>query len=172
MIEQLTIPRIPKTDNVKQLSALSESNGYPADRHVDQSWFNAKSIEYETPDYIFNPLNDEFHFTLDVAATSQNTKCKKYFTKEDDGLIQKWSGICWMNPPFGKIMQKWVRKAYSEWRNGITVVALLPVRTNTKWWHEYIQDIAQVKFIRGEVKFKGFDRGLWMPMCIVIWKAG
>ena len=166
------IDKVRKTKSTEQLTALSPDMGYPADRHVNQSWFNAKSIEYETPDYIFKPLNEEFNFTLDVAATPENTKCNKYFTMKDDGLNKKWFGVCWMNPPFGRIMQKWVRKAHYEYKAGITVVALLPARTNTKWWHECIQDIAEVRFLRGEVKFKGFKRGLWMPMCIVIWKAG
>jgi phage N-6-adenine-methyltransferase len=140
-------------------------------RKVDQSWFNAKSVEYGTPDNIWNPLNEEFKFTLDVAATDENAKCAKYFTKDQDGLSQSWSGeVCWMNPPYGRVMQKWIRKAYSEWKNGCTVVAIIPARTNTSWWHDCIQDIAMVRFIRGEVAFKGFDRGLWMPMCIVIWK--
>jgi hypothetical protein len=66
-------------------------------------------------------------------------------------------------------MQKWVRKAHAEWKRGCCVVALIPARTNTGWWHDCIQDIATVRFIRGEVAFKGFERGLWMPMCVVIW---
>lgn len=138
-------------------------------RRVDQSWFNAKSVEYETPDNIWHPLDKEFGFTLDVAATPGNAKCKKYYTAADDGLKQDWSGVCWMNPPYGRVMKTWVRKAHSEWKRGVTVVALIPARTNTGWWHDCVQDIATVRFIRGEVAFKGFERGLWMPMCVVIW---
>ena len=70
-------------------------------RHVDQSWFNAKSIEYETPDSIFEPLNRDFKFTVDVAANSENTKCQHYYDENSDGLSQNWSGVCWMNPPYG-----------------------------------------------------------------------
>lgn len=138
-------------------------------RKVDQSWFNAKSVEYETPDEIFKPLEKEFGMTLDVSATKENAKCDLFFTVHDDGLSQEWGGRNWMNPPFGRVMQKWVRKAHAEFLKGKMTVALIPARTNTKWWHECIQDIAEVRFIQGEVKFKGFDRGLWMPMCIVIW---
>lgn len=75
-----------------------------------------------------------------------------------------------MNPPYGRVMQKWIRKAHAESKRGVTVVALIPARTNTVWWHDCIQGIAEVRFIRGQVAFKGFDRGLWMPMCIIIWQ--
>jgi len=138
-------------------------------RRVDQSWFNAKSVEYNTPDNIYEPLNKEFGFTLDVASTHENAKCERHYTAAEDGLKQQWSGVCWMNPPYGRVMQKWVRKAHAEWKRGCCVVALIPARTNTGWWHDCIQDIATVRFIRGEVAFKGFERGLWMPMCVVIW---
>ena len=140
-------------------------------RHVEQTWFNANSIEYETPDNIFEPLALEFTPTLDVAATSKNAKCEKYFTIEDDGLQQTWTGVCWMNPPFGKVMKKWVEKAYKESLKGVTVISLLPARTNTNWWHDYVIPNAEIRFIRGEVKFKGFERGLWMPMAIVIFRG-
>jgi phage N-6-adenine-methyltransferase len=94
--------------------------------------FLAKSIEYETPDEIFLPLDKEFGFTLDVCATAENAKCKMYFSKEDDALSKKWEGVCWMNPPFGRMMQKFVKKAHEEWKAGATVVMLIPVRSNTK----------------------------------------
>ena len=136
----------------------------------DQKWFNRDKVDYETPADIFDPLNKEFNFNLDVAASQHNAKVDEFFTQVEDGLVQKWEGVAWMNPPFGREMQKWVRKAYSEFlERGTTVVALLPARTNTKWWHECIQDIAIVRFIQGQVKFNGYKRGLWMPMCIVIW---
>ena len=158
------------TERAQQEKALPPPSCSAHSRHVEQTWFKAKSVEYETPDEIWEPLNDEFGFTLDVAARPENAKCETYFTELDDGLSQEWEGVCWMNPPFGRVMQKWVRKAHAAWNNGATVVALIPARTNTKWWHDCIQDIAEVRFIRGEVKFKGFDRGLWMPMAVIIWQ--
>jgi len=167
--EKINIKTAPqKTDN-KSLSDV-EAKVMQKRRHVKQTWFNANSIEYETPDGIFEPLALEFGITLDVAATSKNAKCKKYFTMEDDGLKQEWTGVCWMNPPFGKVMKKWVIKAYEEYKRGNTIICLLPARTNTNWWHDYVIPNAEVRFIRGEVKFKGFERGLWMPMAIVIFK--
>lgn len=137
---------------------------------VKQTWFKRDKVDYATPLDIFDPLNKEFGFTLDVAASIDNAKCKKFFSKENNGLAQKWEGVCWMNPPFGKEMKQWVKKAFEEWKTGVTVVCLLPARTNTAWWHDWVMK-GEVRFIRGEVKFEGFDRGLWMPMAIVVFKA-
>jgi len=131
--------------------------------------FKSKDIEYETPDEIFVPLNKEFNFTLDVCATKQNAKCQAFYTKEDDGLNKDWVGVCWMNPPFGKVMQKWVAKAFVESRKNATVVMLIPVRSNTNWWHKYVMQ-GEIRFIRGEVTFKGHKNGLWQPMCIIVFK--
>lgn len=138
-------------------------------KQVNQSWFKAQSQEYETPDYIFEPLDQEFHFTLDVAASIINAKCRLYFNEKEDGLSQDWGkNICWMNPPFGRKMKKWVKKAYESSFEGATVVCLLPVRSNTIWWHIYCMRATEIRFIKGEVKFKGQERGLWLPLCIVI----
>lgn len=139
-------------------------------KQVNQSWFKAKSQEYETSDNIFVPLNNEFQFTLDVAASKRNAKCIQYYTENDNGLIQNWGqNICWMNPPFGRQMKLWVEKAYRASLNGATVVCLLPVRSNTNWWHDYCMK-GEIRFIRGEVKFKGQKNGLWLPLAIVIFK--
>ena len=137
---------------------------------VKQTWFDRKKTVYETPPEIFEPLDAEFKFDLDVCAIAENAKCDIFFSPEDNGLERAWKGTCWMNPPFGREMKNWVKKAYLEWKNGCTVVALLPARTNTAWWHDWVMKGEQ-RFIRGEVKFVGYDRGLWMPMAIVIWKA-
>jgi len=137
---------------------------------VKQTWFNRAKTDYETPQSIFAPLDQEFGFTLDVAANADNAKCERFFTEQEDGLQQRWAGVCWMNPPFGRAMKKWVKKAFEEWKQGTTVVCLLPARTNTAWWHDWVMQ-GEVRFIRGEVKFAGFDRGLWMPMAIVIFRA-
>ena len=138
-------------------------------KEVKQSWFKSKSHEYETPDSIFEPLNYEFQFTLDVAANSLNTKCVRFFSVDCDGLSQGWgNNICWMNPPFGRQMKKWVEKAYKSYLNGATVVCLLPVRSNTVWWHQYCMRSTEIRLIKGEVKFKGNENGLWLPLCIIV----
>lgn len=131
--------------------------------------FVSKSDEHETPQSLFAPLNDEFHFTLDVAANSENAKCQKYFTKEMNGLSQKWEGVCWMNPPFGQQIQKWVRKAYQSAQEGCTVVCLLPARTNTGYWHDICMK-GEIRFIRGYPKFGNAVQGLKAPLAIVIFR--
>lgn len=129
--------------------------------------FDSKRQDWETPESLFAPLHKEFNFTLDVCATADNAKCEKYLTKDDDGLVEEWSGICWMNPPFGE-QGRWVAKAHEEARRGITTVCLLPARTNTNWWHDYCMRWGEIRFIRGRPKFKGAKHGLPQPLAIVI----
>ena len=132
--------------------------------------FTSKGIDYETPSDIFDPLDDEFHFTLDVAASHTNAKCDNYYTEEDDALTQSWIGTCWMNPPYGRALRRFVKKAYESAQCGSTVVCLIPVRANTKWWHQYVMRASEIRLINGEVKFVGHERGLWWAMCIVVFK--
>jgi len=139
-------------------------------KEIKQEWFNRPQTVYETPDEIFDPLRDEFGIDLDVCAILENAKCERFFSPEDDGLTREWEGVCWMNPPFGREMKKWVKKAFQEWKRGCTVIALLPARTNTAWWHDWVMK-GEVRFIRGEVTFKGQKNGLWMPMAIVVFKG-
>ena len=130
--------------------------------------FESKRQDWETPDSIFNPLDAEFGFTIDVCATEQNKKCSLRYTEKEDGLSQDWTQwiACWMNPPFGE-QGKWVKKAYEEAQKGATVICLLPARTNTNWWHDYCMK-GEIRFIRGRVKFKGAEHGLPQPLAIVI----
>lgn len=132
--------------------------------------FESKRQDWETPDEVFFPLNEEFNFTLDVCATKENAKCKNFFSVEENGLKQSWTGICWMNPPFG-IQGKWVKKAFEESKKGATVVCLLPARTNTLWWHNYCMK-GEIRFILGRPKFKGAKHGLPQPLAIVVFKKG
>lgn len=128
--------------------------------------FTSNRQDWQTPDSVFKPLDDEFKFTLDVCATPQNARCENYFTTRENGLLQEWSGCCWMNPPFGD-QAKWVKKAYRESRRGVTVVCLLPTRTNTEWWHNYCMK-GEVRFIRGRPKFGNAKYGTPQPLAIVI----
>jgi phage N-6-adenine-methyltransferase len=130
--------------------------------------FGSKKQDWETPDEIYCPLDKEFGFTLDVCADSYNHKCNSYFDEKVNGLLQDWEGVCWMNPPFGE-QGKWVKKAYEESSFGVTVVCLLPARTNTNWWHDYCMK-GEIRFIRGRPKFKGAKHGLPQPLAIVIFR--
>ena len=133
----------------------------------DNNRFASKNQEYETPLQLFNVLDEEFHFTLDVCADSENKKVDNFFSVEDNSLEQIWTGSCWMNPPY-KDMKKWVIKAYEESRkDNCTVVCLIPARTNTKWWHEYCMK-GEIRFIEGRPKFKGCIHGLPQPLAIIV----
>lgn len=131
--------------------------------------------DWETPKDLFNELDQEFNFTLDPCATKETAKCKKYYTKETDGLKQSWQGeIVFMNPPYGSEIKNWIKKAYDEWKmGGATVVCLIPARTDTKYFHDYIYHKAQLRFIKGRVKFGkhgDFKGGATFPSMIVIFQ--
>lgn len=130
--------------------------------------FKSNGIEYSIPLKIVEPLIKEFELTKDVCASMTNHKLADYWTKEDNALAQIWEGNCWMNPPFDKDLNKWVRKACNDAKQfGGTKVCLIPVRSNTKWWAE-VSPQSEIRFINGEVNFNDEPRGLWLPMCIII----
>lgn len=130
--------------------------------------FNSEKTEYSTPISLFEPLKREFNLKIDVCANKNNAKLPTYWTVEDDALTKDWIGNCWMNPPFSKQLNKWVKKMWNDTKKfGGTKVCLIPVRSNTKWWNEIIND-AEIRFIIGEVNFNDEERGLWLPMCILI----
>lgn len=137
---------------------------------LNEVHYKSGSKEWETPQDLFDALNEKFKFTLDVCATPDNTKCEKYFTKEENGLIQDWSNkVCWMNPPYGKVIKEWVKKAYESSHHGATVVCLLPARTDTSWWHNYCM-LAEIVFIPGRLKFSNTKNSAPFPSAIVIFK--
>ena len=119
--------------------------------------FSSKSNEWYTPQYLFDELNEKYQFTLDPCASHENAKCDKYFTIEDDGLTKDWSkDIVFMNPPYGRNIKHWIKKAYEESVKGATVVCLIPARTDTTYWHDYIFNNAyNIKFLKGRIKFGG-----------------
>lgn len=118
----------------------------------------AARLDWSTPEALFRPLAEEFHFTLDVCATQLNKKCSMYYSPEDDGLAHPWGReICWMNPPYGREIGRWMQKAFIESRCGATVVCLVPARTDTDWWHQYAEKAAERRFVRGRVKFYRLD---------------
>lgn len=109
--------------------------------------------ERATPIEFYNKLDDVYHFTLDPCALPENHKCEKYFTPDDNGLIQDWSGnVVFMNPPYGREIGKWVKKADES---GVPVVALLPARTGGSWFHEHIYHKHVIRFLQGRLKFNG-----------------
>lgn len=132
--------------------------------------FESATVEWPTPDSLWKPLHDEFAFTLDVAANAENAKCHRFFTQEMDGLSQSWSGVCWMNPPYGRELAKWIKKAHDAMTEGVTTVCLIPSRTNTGWWHDYVMK-GEVRFVRGRPKFGNANQGLPWPLAIVVFRS-
>jgi len=128
--------------------------------------------DWGTPAWLFEKLDAEFHFTLDVCANEENRKCGRFLSRTDDGLLTPWTGeVCWMNPPYGqKQMPQWVRKAHLEAKLGSTVVCLVPSRTDASWWHDYVMDCAEVRFIRSRVNFDNGKRKAPFASAIVIFR--
>jgi site-specific DNA-methyltransferase (adenine-specific) len=128
-------------------------------------------VEWETPAPLFEGLDAEFGFTLDVCATADNAKCGRYYTRADDGLAQCWDGeTCWMNPPYGAELPRWMAKAHDTALGGSIVVCLVPARTDTRWWHEHVEGIAEVRALRGRVRFNGAGSAPF-PSAVVIFRA-
>ena len=132
--------------------------------------FSSKTDLWSTPQNFFEKYNSIYGFETDVCASVENAKCKQFFSKEQDGLKQKWTGICWMNPPYGKTIKQWVQKAYESSINGATVVCLLPARTDTAWWHDYCMK-GSIEFVRGRLKFGGNKNSAPFPSAIVVFKC-
>ena len=127
------------------------------------------SNEWTTPRELFEELDAEFHFTLDAASTDENALCEQHYTIDDDGLKQEWVGSVWLNPPYGREIGAWMQKAAQSNRGGVTV-CLVPARTDTRWWHEWIVGHAtEVRFIRGRLKFGNSGSGAPFPSAIVIY---
>lgn len=131
--------------------------------------FSSASDEWATPQELFDRLNKIFRFNLDAAATLENAKCNEFYTKEENGLSRPWHGNVWLNPPYGRQIGAWVKKAYEEVMQGeaSSVVLLLPARTDTTWYHEYCAK-GIVIFLRGRLRFGGAQNSAPFPSMIVI----
>lgn len=137
--------------------------------------FSSKKDEWSTPQELFDELNKEFLFDVDVCALPQNAKCKWYYTPTDDGLSKPWIGNVWCNPPYGKHIGSWVEKAFFSAKTGVAnvVVMLLPARTDTKWFHEYIykKRNVEVRFVKGRLKFGDAKSNAPFPSMIVVFRS-
>lgn len=133
--------------------------------------FSSKSCNWETPQRLFDDLNREFHFTLDACATAQNAKCARYYSPDQNGLRQPWDGVVWCNPPYGRKIGQWVRKAFAASSEGSTVVMLLPSRTDTKWFHDWIYNRSEIRFLKGRLKFGGAKNAAPFPSMVVIFRG-
>ena len=132
--------------------------------------FSSATEMWATPQEFFDKYNELYKFETDVCASLENAKCEKYFTEEDNGLEQDWEGSCWMNPPYGRTIKSWMKKAYESSLNGATVVCLVPSRTDTVWWHEYAMK-GEITFVRGRLKFGGSKQPAPFPSAVVVFKG-
>lgn len=136
--------------------------------------FSSKTDEWTTPQDFFDKLNDEFHFTLDACADESNHKCDRYYTAEQDALKQDWSGeTVFCNPPYGRQIGDFVKKCFCEVYQGNCncVVMLIHARTDTRWFHDYIYHKAEVRFVKGRLKFGGMKNNAPFPSMIVIFRG-
>jgi len=135
---------------------------------INKSLFSSLTNEWATPQNLFDELNSEFHFTLDPCCTHENAKCNKHYTIEENGLLQSWGNeTVFMNPPYGRQIKDWIKKAYEESKHGALVVCLIPARTDTAYWHDYCMR-GQIRFIRGRLKFNDSKNSAPFPSAIVI----
>jgi len=138
--------------------------------------FSSDTGEWETPQWLYDELDLEFDFDLDAAANDDNTKCEWYFTEQDNGLLIPWfngqEGVrnVWVNPPYGRGVGVWVQKAYIESQRGATVVMLLPARTDTAWFHDWILGRAEIRFLRGRLKFSNSINSATFPSIVIVFR--
>lgn len=132
---------------------------------INKALYSSDNEVWETPQDLFNILDSEFHFDIDVCATAENAKCANFFSPLDNGLSQDWYGVCWMNPPYGKKIGSWMKKAMEA---KTTVVCLVPARTDTKWWHEYAMKAKEIRFIKGRLKFGHSKNSAPFPSAVIV----
>jgi phage N-6-adenine-methyltransferase len=129
--------------------------------------FSSATDLWSTPQDLFDRLNGRFGFTLDVCAVAENAKCERFYTPADDGLAQPWKGYCWLTPPYGRTIGQWLAKANEAVKQGATVVALVPARTDSKWWHEFVAH-HEVEFLPGRLRFGGSKHSAPFPSAVVV----
>lgn len=137
---------------------------------ITKGMMSSNSQEWATPQEFYDKLNEEFSFTLDPCSTHENAKCKKHYTREENGLSKSWGGeVVFCNPPYGRELPKWVRKCHEESKHAV-VVMLIPARTDTSYFHDYIYGKAEVRFIRGRLRFGNAKFTAPFPSMVVIFK--
>jgi phage N-6-adenine-methyltransferase len=137
---------------------------------INSGLLSRSTDEWATPLSFFRTVEHEFGaFDLDPCANAENAKAPKFFTREQNGLAQEWAGKVWMNPPYGREIGKWMDKARQSAELGALVVCLVPARTDTAWWHESVEGKAEVRFIRGRLKFGGGMANAPFPSALVIY---
>ena len=135
--------------------------------------FTSRTDEWTTPAATFEALDAEFHFTLDPCSSHENAKCERHYTKEDDGLTKDWGGRrVFCNPPYGREIGKWVKKCYEESQKPDTLaVMLIPARTDTAYFHDFIYGKAEIRFLRGRLHFNESKGAAPFPSMVVVFRT-
>tara|TARA_Y100000034_G_scaffold26614_1_gene31718 strand:+ start:1942 stop:2421 length:480 start_codon:yes stop_codon:yes gene_type:complete len=145
------------------------------DKHQLQVMFSSKANDWSTPQEFFDKLNWRFGpFDLDPCATPHTAKCLNFFTEVEDGLLKDWGGHCaFVNPPYGRSIARWVKKSHTEAQKQNTkIVMLVPARTDTKYWHDYIMKAQEIYFVRGRLKFGESVNSAPFPSAVVVFESG
>jgi phage N-6-adenine-methyltransferase len=137
---------------------------------LNDSLFASASPDWETPASLYEALDAEFCFDLDPCATEANAKCGRFYTAAEDGLLQSWNGAVYVNPPYGRGIDRWLDKALHSANNGATVVCLVPARTDTKWWHRYCMQADEIRFLNRRLTFAGADNKATFPGALVVFR--
>ena len=136
---------------------------------INPGMMSSKSDEWTTPIELFDALHNRFIFDLDAAASDENYLCDRYYTKENDGLRQSWEWRrVFCNPPYSQIA-RWAEKFQEESSRALLIVALVPARTDTRWWHKYIMTADKIVYIRGRLKFSNSKNSAPFPSALAIW---
>jgi site-specific DNA-methyltransferase (adenine-specific) len=141
-----------------------------ADREATSVFLRSQTVEWPTEQAFFDQLDREFQFTVDVAATAENAKCARFYDIDSDGLVQDWDGeTVWCNPPYGDRIKDWIYKAATS---DATTVLLVPARTDVKWFHELVIGRAEVRFVKGRLRFGDAKDFAPFPSMLVIFRNG
>ena len=156
------------TQAYKELGVVRDSNG--------SDWYQSSdSDDWWTPQWVFDMLDQEFGFEIDVCASAENAKCQRFFSREDNALDQEWTGVCWMNPPYGRSgdrgIYQWMQKAHQSAQEGATVVCFVPARTDTLWWWDHALE-GEIRFIKGRLKYDNSNSISPFPQAVVIFRPG
>jgi len=143
---------------------------------TDNVHFSSEDQTWTTPQEFYDKLNEEFNFSLEPCCSKESAKCEKFFTEEDDGLKQDWSNdVVFMNPPYGREIPQWIEKAHNEYLKGATVVCLIPSRTDTRYWHNWIfplyyENKIEIRFLKGRLKFGNAKTSAPFPSVVIVYK--
>lgn len=143
----------------------------PSVSHTFAVMASSERMDWPTSSGDFAELDREFHFTLDAAASSHNAKVNRFFTEVDEGLMRSWAGErVFVNPPYGRQLPRWIEKCWNESGHAELIVALIPARVDTSYWHDYIFGHAEIRFLRGRMRFEGAENSCPFPIAVVVWR--